>query len=689
VIDLNLLTKDDLITGIISARSRSREEDEEEEGGDLARAASDSSEDEDGEAADSSRTRRAQRCELSSSPGGSKSKGPKGKKKGLSTGGEAQGSETDFANDAEGEETEAEPSREVHQEQRRQRKAQRAARGAPEPSEPVKRSRSRTTSVPGQSNPSELAARPLRGAAGRSSGYLSAGTSSPLFDNRTRQLRNKPPVFAASSPIRTRAKSRQRASRLSLGSHIPGNRTGMGGDIFMADATSRTPRPKRRATRGKRVAFENGSTSSRDGSHDEWVESSPVTSKAVKPLRQSKRNAQAKIQVDLSTGGAADAETTDVGDNEYKSDEDQHGEEEEDEEGGQSDTFMEEATPVKSKPARHLRRGKNGTQLLDFNKSSQRSSSSGSTLTEVDQGESTDTGASPSKIRKLRNGKLRLMTSDENMEEQARSSSPGPEDVEMADADQEEENPMSAPTNSSLNRLRRAELVDLCSERDIEYAESDKKADLINSLMNWFNNQRDADISSTATAGKSSIATVRGNSKRASRNSHKPLLLRSEELEVQSSKPSTPALSVNNAEAAAPAPGDGVDELNGLDLESLNLLDKEISPSKLEKLEKIGSGGFKDVYVGKYHISKTRVNKVAISDIRDHLTEMDIKEISLLRDLKHENIVRFIGVSIPDDPKNIVPCMIVSELCSNGDLFDYIRNVAPLDDEEIVSISML
>jgi len=463
----------------------------------------------------------------------------------------------------------------------------------------------------------------------------------------------------------------------------------MGGDIFMADATSRTPRPKRRATRGKRVAFENGSTSSRDGSHDEWVESSPVTSKAVKPLRQSKRNAQAKIQVDLSTGGAADAETTDVGDNEYKSDEDQHGEEEEDEEGGQSDTFMEEATPVKSKPARHLRRGKNGTQLLDFNKSSQRSSSSGSTLTEVDQGESTDTGASPSKIRKLRNGKLRLMTSDENMEEQARSSSPGPEDVEMADADQEEENPMSAPTNSSLNRLRRAELVDLCSERDIEYAESDKKADLINSLMNWFNNQRDADISSTATAGKSSIATVRGNSKRASRNSHKPLLLRSEELEVQSSKPSTPALSVNNAEAAAPAPGDGVDELNGLDLESLNLLDKEISPSKLEKLEKIGSGGFKDVYVGKYHISKTRVNKVAISDIRDHLTEMDIKEISLLRDLKHENIVRFIGVSIPDDPKNIVPCMIVSELCSNGDLFDYIRNVAPLDDEEIVSISML
>ncbi|KAE8267162.1 hypothetical protein A4X09_0g5181 [Tilletia walkeri] len=128
-------------------------------------------------------------------------------------------------------------------------------------------------------------------------------------------------------------------------------------------------------------------------------------------------------------------------------------------------------------------------------------------------------------------------------------------------------------------------------------------------------------------------------------------------------------------------PAETIDELNGLDLEGLNLTDKEIHPSKLEKLEKIGSGGFKDVYVGKYQISKTRVNKVAIADIRDQLTEMDIKELSLLRDLKHENIVRFIGVSIPGEPK-AVPVMIVSELCVNGDLFDYIRSTsAPADDE--------
>lgn len=53
---------------------------------------------------------------------------------------------------------------------------------------------------------------------------------------------------------------------------------------------------------------------------------------------------------------------------------------------------------------------------------------------------------------------------------------------------------------------------------------------------------------------------------------------------------------------------------------------------------------------------------------------MDIKELGLLRDLRHDNIVHFIGVSIPKAPSD-VPVAIVTELCSNGDLFDYIRGV--------------
>ncbi|KAH9813041.1 kinase-like domain-containing protein [Melampsora americana] len=41
-----------------------------------------------------------------------------------------------------------------------------------------------------------------------------------------------------------------------------------------------------------------------------------------------------------------------------------------------------------------------------------------------------------------------------------------------------------------------------------------------------------------------------------------------------------------------------------------------------------------------------------------HLTEMDLKELRILRDLRHENIVRFIGVSVPEDSRN-VPMMII------------------------------
>jgi len=51
-----------------------------------------------------------------------------------------------------------------------------------------------------------------------------------------------------------------------------------------------------------------------------------------------------------------------------------------------------------------------------------------------------------------------------------------------------------------------------------------------------------------------------------------------------------------------------------LDLESLGLHDREIPPDKITKLSKIGSGGFKDVFVGKL---KTR--RVAIAEFRGQL----------------------------------------------------------------------
>ncbi|PWN90540.1 kinase-like protein [Acaromyces ingoldii] len=266
---------------------------------------------------------------------------------------------------------------------------------------------------------------------------------------------------------------------------------------------------------------------------------------------------------------------------------------------------------------------------------------------------------------------------------------------------------MDAPTAASLGRLRRAVLIGLCAEQGIEVAGDATKATLIEELLRHHTAQRDRGTppmsaatekpgsSSTArpsssesddsTSTKTRRKTPKGPLKKRTTDSDKPLLLRTRSKEVQSPRP--PSLKLQSGVAEPAPPADSIDELNGLDLESLNLLDKEIAPHKLEKGEKIGSGGFKDVYVGKYQITASQKRRVAIAEIRDQLSEMDIKEIKLLRDLRHENIVRFIGVSIPQEPRN-VPCMVVTELCSNGDLYDYIRNVEAPSDDEIFRIML-
>ncbi|WAQ92063.1 hypothetical protein PtA15_15A459 [Puccinia triticina] len=139
---------------------------------------------------------------------------------------------------------------------------------------------------------------------------------------------------------------------------------------------------------------------------------------------------------------------------------------------------------------------------------------------------------------------------------------------------------------------------------------------------------------------------------------------------MKSSSPPSPPASTEPEEDHSPShrprpsPPEDLDVL--LDLEDLKLSDKEIPPEKLTREHKVGSGSFKDVYMGRY-----RNFRVAICDLRGRLTDMDIKELGLLRDLRHPNIVRFIGVSIG----GAIPCTIVTELCRNGDLYDYIRKI--------------
>lgn len=245
-------------------------------------------------------------------------------------------------------------------------------------------------------------------------------------------------------------------------------------------------------------------------------------------------------------------------------------------------------------------------------------------------------------------------------------------DVEDVDIDAEGESDEEAmeveddvdltiATAKTLVRLRRDDLVRLCETRDLEAVGT--KPQLAEALLQWRDRQAN-DFSSPSSCGtvrpSSTVKRRRRNGTRTSDGTTPPVLLRSEYVHQEE-----PHILVPQKDKEKES-----DDLE-LDLESLGLEDREIPPEKLQKLEKIGSGGFKDVFIGKF-----KGRKIAISEFRGQLSAMDIKELKLLGGFDHPNIVRFLGVSIPENTRE-TPVMIVSELCSNGDLFDYVRNVNP------------
>ncbi|CAE6436772.1 unnamed protein product [Rhizoctonia solani] len=275
---------------------------------------------------------------------------------------------------------------------------------------------------------------------------------------------------------------------------------------------------------------------------------------------------------------------------------------------------------------------------------------------------------------------------------------------------------LSQATDKSLLRLKRDALLRLCSSRSLPA--SGTKPQLVQALLGWRDkveestgapsssmselSELDEPISPVSTLPMSDasselseetvIISPAGSSRKGSKGKPRvpstkkpnkrrstPVLERSSRVYVadQPNTPRAPKQGSTNGVSGGNPPGmplgigSGLtkDELE-IDLEELGLEDKEIPADKLVKLEKIGSGGFKDVYIGRL---RGRA-KVAIAEFRGQLSAMDIKELKLLKDFDHPNVVRFLGVSIPENPRD-TPVMMVSELCANGDLFDYIRNV--------------
>jgi hypothetical protein len=229
--------------------------------------------------------------------------------------------------------------------------------------------------------------------------------------------------------------------------------------------------------------------------------------------------------------------------------------------------------------------------------------------------------------RKLRNGKvLHADDDDDNEDEEGEGSDVDAyvdpeymeedEDTEVDAAavddsnNDEEEVDLSEETVKTLTRYRRDELVRLCESRNLDVEGT--KPQLAKALLEW----RDSSQPSSSSA-----STVRAPSTEhpARRKARPPVLERSGRVHV--SQPRTPPMSCNESidDVDGVVRNDNPDEPEfEFDLETLGLEDKEIPYEKLVKREKIGSGGFKDVYSG------TLGNrKVAIAEFRGTLTSSE------------------------------------------------------------------
>lgn len=163
---------------------------------------------------------------------------------------------------------------------------------------------------------------------------------------------------------------------------------------------------------------------------------------------------------------------------------------------------------------------------------------------------------------------------------------------------------LAEATAKTLARLRRDDLVRLCEARELDATGT--KPQLAEALIQW-RDSHSTESNPSPSSGHTSRppSTARPRVRRRTRSkSTTPVLLRSERVHMD--EPVTPPLTSHNKEAEP--------EFE-LDLESLGLDDREIPPDKLTKLEKIGSGGFKDVFIG-----KLKGRKVAIAEFRGQLS---------------------------------------------------------------------
>lgn len=90
----------------------------------------------------------------------------------------------------------------------------------------------------------------------------------------------------------------------------------------------------------------------------------------------------------------------------------------------------------------------------------------------------------------------------------------------------------------------------------------------------------------------------------------------------------------------------------------------EISYSEVDCAEKIGGGGFGDVYKGNFRGTEVAIKKVLSDKLSKDAVDELIKEAEIMTNLRHPNVVLFMGFCRPPD------CCLLFEYIRRGSLYD-------------------
>ena len=111
-------------------------------------------------------------------------------------------------------------------------------------------------------------------------------------------------------------------------------------------------------------------------------------------------------------------------------------------------------------------------------------------------------------------------------------------------------------------------------------------------------------------------------------------------------------------------------EVRQVNIDEVDRDDKYISPSKLQLQEELGRGAFGLVYKGVYQGGVVAVKAMAISD--DDVRELITREVSLLKEVSHPAIVKFIGIS----KRAAQELLLVMEFVPGGELYDLLTDAS-------------